>query len=161
MLTANGRRPGLSDLLTLSGPAPHDSPTLVGLEKRIASAHAIYQRGEYQHVADGLPALIGSTTNGTVLAEDERSRQRVLAAQGWSFVLAAKLATKFDDAPTARLAADRAITAGTFSASPVLQGAATYQLACALEAGGERAHAEQVAAIGADHLAAGATETLP
>ena len=43
----------------------------------------------------------------------------------------------------------------------VLQGAATYQLACALEAGGERAHAEQVAAIGADHLAAGATETPP
>jgi transcriptional regulator with XRE-family HTH domain len=58
MLTANGR--GLSDLLTLSGPAPHDSPALVGLEKRIAAAHAIYQRGEYQHVADGLPALIGS-----------------------------------------------------------------------------------------------------
>jgi transcriptional regulator with XRE-family HTH domain len=155
MLTANGRdSPGLADLLMPSGSAPHDSPTLVGLEKRIASAHAIYQRGEYQHVADGLPALIGCTTNGTVLAEDERSRKRVLAAQGWSFVLAAKLATKFDDAPTARLAADRAITAGTFSASPVLQGAATYQLACALEAGGERAHAEQVAAIGADHLAA-------
>jgi transcriptional regulator with XRE-family HTH domain len=155
MLTANGRGGrGLSDLLTLSGPAPHDSPTLVGLEKRIASAHVIYQRGEYQHVADGLRALIGSTTNGTVLAEDERSRQRVLAAQGWSFVLAAKIATKFDDVPTARLAADRAVTAGTFSASPVLQGAATYQLACALEAGGERAHAEQVAAIGADHLAA-------
>jgi transcriptional regulator with XRE-family HTH domain len=155
MLTGSGRGGrSLSNLLTLSGPAPHESPTLAGLEKRIASAHAIYQRGEYQHVADGLPALIGSTTNGTVLAEDERSRQRVLAAQGWSFVLAAKLATKFDDAPTARLAADRAVTAGTFSASPVLQGAATYQLACALEAGGERAHAEQVAAIGADHLAA-------
>jgi hypothetical protein len=68
-----------------------------------------------------------------VLAEDERSRRRVLAAQGWSFVLAAKLATKFDDAPTARLGADRAVTAGTFSASPILQGAATYQLACALE----------------------------
>jgi transcriptional regulator with XRE-family HTH domain len=155
MFTANGHRGrGLSHLLTPSGPAPHDSPTLVGLEKRIASAHAIYQRGEYQHVADGLPALIGCTTNGTVLAEDERSRRRVLAAQGWSFVLAAKLATKFDDAPAARLAADRAITAGTFSASTVLQGAATYQLACALEAGGEHAHAEQVAAIGADHLAA-------
>jgi hypothetical protein len=155
MLTANDRGGrGLSDLLTLTGPALHDSPTLAGLEKRIASAHAIYQRGEYQRVADGLPALIDSTTNGTVLAEDERSRQRVLAAQGWSFVLAAKLATKFDDAPTARLAADRAVTAGTFSASSVLQGAATYQLACALEAGGERAHAEQVAAIGADHLAA-------
>ena len=69
-------------------------------------------------------------------------------------MLAAKLATKFDDAPTARLAADRALTAATYSASPVLQGAATYQLACALEAGGERPHAEQVAAIGADHLAA-------
>ena len=69
-------------------------------------------------------------------------------------MLAAKLATKFDDAPTARLAADRAMTAGTFSASAVLQGAATYQLACALETGGERAHAEQLAAIGADHLAA-------
>jgi transcriptional regulator with XRE-family HTH domain len=152
MLTANGR--ALSELLTLSGPVPHDSPTLVGLEKRIAAAHAIYQRGEYQRVADGLPALIGCTTKDTVLTEDERSRQRVLAAQGWSFVLAAKLATKFDDAPTARLAADRAMTAGTFSASAVLQGAATYQLACALETGGERAHAEQVAAIGADHLAA-------
>ena len=136
------------------GPAPDESPTLGGLEKRIASAHAIYQRCEYQRVADGLPALISSTTSGTVLAEDERSRRRVLAAQGWSFVLAAKLATKFDDAPTARLAADRALTAATYSASPVLQGAATYQLACALEAGGERPHAEQVAAIGADHLAA-------
>jgi transcriptional regulator with XRE-family HTH domain len=155
MLTANGRDgTGLSDLFAPSGAAPRDSPTLVGLEKRIATAHAIYQRGEYQHVADGLPALIGCTTSGAVLAEDERSRRRVLAAQGWSFVLAAKLATKFDDAPAARLASDRAITAGTFSASPVLQGAATYQLACALEAGGERAHAEQVAAIGADHLAA-------
>jgi transcriptional regulator with XRE-family HTH domain len=154
-ITANGRGgTGLSDLLTLSGPAPHDSPTLAGLEKRIAAAHAIYQRGEYQHVADGLPALVGCTTNGTVLAEDERSRRRVLAAQGWAFVLGAKLATKSDDAPAARLAADRAITAATFSASPVLQGAATYQLACALEAGDERAHAEQVAAIGADHLAA-------
>jgi transcriptional regulator with XRE-family HTH domain len=43
MLTTSGSRgPGLSDLLTLSGPAPHDSPTLAGLEKRIASAHAIY-----------------------------------------------------------------------------------------------------------------------
>jgi transcriptional regulator with XRE-family HTH domain len=155
MLTANGRgRRGLSDLLALSGPAPDESPTLAGLEKRIASAHAIYQRGEYQHVAGGLPWLIGSTTSGMVLAEDERSRQRVLAAQGWSFVLAAKLATKFDDAPSARLAADRAVTAATYSASPVLQGAATYQLVCALEAGGERSHAEQVAAIGADHLAA-------
>jgi hypothetical protein len=155
MLAANDRGPrGLSDLLALSGPAPVESPTLAGLEKRIASAHAIHQRGEYQHVADGLPALIGSTTGGTVLAEDGRSQQRVLAAQGWSFVLAAKLATKFDDAPTARLAADRAVTAATYSASLVLQGAATYQLACALEAGGERSHAEQVAALGADHLAA-------
>lgn len=155
MLIANGRGPrGLSDLLAFSGPVPDQSPTLAGLEKRIASAHAIYQRGEYEHVADGLPALIGSTTGGAVLAGDERSRQRVLAAQGWSFVLAAKLATKFDDAATARLAADRALTAATYSASPVLQGAATYQLACALEAGGEWSHAEQVAAIGADHLAA-------
>jgi transcriptional regulator with XRE-family HTH domain len=155
MLTTNGRGGrGLSDLLALSGPAPEESPTLARLEKRIASAHAVYQRGEYQHVADGLCALIGSTTSGTVLAEDERSRQRVLAAQGWSFVLAAKLATKLDDALTARLAADRALTAATYSGCPVLQGAATYQLACALEAGGERSHAEQVAAIGADHLAA-------
>jgi hypothetical protein len=87
-----------------------------------------------------------------VLAEDERSRQWLLAAQGWSFVLAAKVATKFDDVPTARLAADRAVTAATYGTSPVLQGAATYQLACALEAGGERSHAEQVAAIGADNL---------
>jgi transcriptional regulator with XRE-family HTH domain len=155
MLTAGGRgRHGLSDLLALSGPAPQEALTLAGLEKRIASAHAIYQRGEYQQVADGIPALIRSTTSGTVIAEDGRSRQRVLAAQGWSFVLAAKLATKFDHAPTARLAADRAVTAATYCASPVLQGAATYQLACALEAGGERSHAEQVAAIGADHLAA-------
>ena len=154
MLTANSQgRGGLSDLLALSGPVPDEPPTLAGLEKRIASAHAIYQRGEYRHVADGLPALIGSTTNGAVLAEDERSRQRVLAAQGWAFALAAKLATKFDHAPAARLAADRAVTAATYSASPVLQGAATYQLACALEAGGEGSHAEQVAAIGADHLA--------
>ena len=122
MLTANGcGRRGLG-LLALSGPAPDESPTLAGLEKRIASAHGIYQRGEYQRVADGLPALISSTTSGTVLAENERSRQRVLAAQGWSFVLAAKLATKFADAPTARLAADRAVTAATYSASPVCRG---------------------------------------
>jgi transcriptional regulator with XRE-family HTH domain len=154
VLTDNRRGRGLSELLALSGPAPDDSPTLAGLESRIAFAHATYQRGDYQHVAKGLPALIGSTTSGTVLAEDERSRQRVLAAQAWVFVLAAKLATKFDDAPTARLAADRAVTSATFSASPVLQGAATYQLACALEAAGEPAHAEQVAVIGSEHVAA-------
>jgi transcriptional regulator with XRE-family HTH domain len=150
MLTGDG----LSDLLALSGPPSDESPTLAGLENRIAAAHATYQRGDYQHVANGLPALIGSMTSGTVLAEDEQSRRRVLAAQGWGFVLAAKLATKFDDAPTARLAAERAVTSATFSASPVLQGAATYQLACALEAASERSHAEQVAVIGADHLAA-------
>lgn len=153
MFAVDGRsRRGLAGLLDLSGRAVEASATLAGLEKRIASAHAIYQRGEYRRVAQGLPALIGSTTGGAVLAEDERSRQRLLAAQGWSFVLAAKVATKFDDAPTARLAADRAVTAATYGASPVLQGAATYQLACALEAGGEQSHAEQVAAIGADNL---------
>jgi hypothetical protein len=153
MLAADGRsRRGLAGLLDLSERAAKQSGTLAGLEKRIASAHAIYQRGEYKHVAEGLPALIGATTSGTVLAEDEGSRQRLLAAQGWSFVLAAKVATKFDDAPTARLAADRAVTAATYSASPVLKGAATYQLACALEAGGEPSHAEQIAAIGVDNL---------
>jgi len=153
VLAADGRsRRGLAGLVDLSGRAAEQPATLAGLDKRIASAHAIYQRGEYHHVAEGLPALIGSTTSGTALAEDERSRQRLLAAQGWSFVLAAKVATKFDDASTARLAADRAVTAATYSGSPVLQGAATYQLACALEGGGERSHAEQVAAIGADNL---------
>ena len=136
MLTANDRRKcGLSGLLAPSGPPGDESPTLAGLEKRVASAHAVYQRGEYQRVADGIPALIRATTSGAVIAEDERGRQRILAAQGWSFVLAAKLATKFDDAPAARLAADRAVTAATYSASLVLQGAATYQLACALESG--------------------------
>lgn len=155
MLTANERRKcGLSGLLAPSGPAGDELPTLAGLEKRVASAHAVYQRGEYQRVADGIPALILATTSGGVIAEDERGRQRILAAQGWSFVLAAKLATKFDEAPAARLAADRAVTAATYSASLVLQGAATYQLACALESGWERSHAEQVAAIAADHLAA-------
>ena len=154
VLTADGQsRRGMAGLLTLTDSASDEYPTLAALEKRVASGHAVYQRGEYQRVADGLPALIGLTTNGTVLADDERSRQRVLAAQGWVFVLAAKLGTKFDDAPAARLAADRAVTAATYSASSVLQGAATYQLACALETAGERSHAEQVAAIGADHLA--------
>lgn len=153
MLGADGRsRRGLAGLLDLSGRVAEKPASLAGLEQRIASAHAIYQRGEYRHVAEGLPALISSTASGTVLAEDERSRHRLLAAQGWTFVLAAKVATKFDDAPTARLAADRAVTASTYSGSSVLQAAATYQLACALEAGGERFHAEEVAAIGADNL---------
>lgn len=153
-LTTDGRgRGALSGLLGLSGRAPADSPTLAALDKRIASAHASYQRGEYQHVANGMSALIASTTSGNVLAEDERSRQRLLGAQGWAFVLAAKVATKLDVAATARLAADRAITAATYSGSPVLQGSATYQLACALEAAGERSHAEEVAVLGAEHLA--------
>jgi transcriptional regulator with XRE-family HTH domain len=152
MLAANGR--SMSDLFEPSGPVGDESATLAGLEKRIASAHAVYQRGEYHRVASGIPALIGSTTGSAVIAEDERGRRRILAAQGWSFVLAAKLATKLHDAAAARLAADRAVTAATYSASSVLQGAATYQLACALESGGERAHAEQVAAMAADHLAA-------
>jgi len=155
VLTADGpSRRGLSGMLALSGPSTNDASTLAGLEERISRAHAAYQRGDYRGVANGLSALIGSTTNGMVLAEDERSRQRILAAQGWAFVLAAKVATKFDLAPTARLASDRAVTAATYSASPVLQGAATYQLACALEAAGEPSHAEQVAVIGAEHLAA-------
>lgn len=147
------RRRGLPNLVSGPWEEPAEAPTLVGLEQRIARAHVSYQRGDYQRVADGLPALIGTTTSGMALAEDERSRQRVLAAQGWAFVLAAKVATKLDLAPTARLAADRAVTAATFSGSSALQGAATYQLACALEAAGEPSHAEQVAVIGADHLA--------
>jgi hypothetical protein len=153
MLTDTRGRSALSGLLGLSGQAPTESPTLAALDKRIASAHASYQRGEYQHVANGMSALIACTTSGNVLAEDERTRQRLLAAQGWAFVLAGKVATKLDVAATARLAADRAITAATYSGSPVLQGAATYQLACALEAAGERSHAEQVAVLGAEHMA--------
>lgn len=153
MLATDGHGGGVPGLLVRSDPAADESTTLVGLEERVGRAHARYQRGDYQGVADGLSALIGSASTGMVLADDERSRQRVLAAQGWAFVLAAKLATKFDLAPAARLAADRALTAATYSSSPVLQGAATYQLACALEAAGEPWHAEQVAALGADHLA--------
>jgi transcriptional regulator with XRE-family HTH domain len=145
--------PGRSGLLSRVGANLIEPSTLVGLDKRIARAHASYQRGEYQRVADGLPSLIGPTTDGMVLAEDEPTRQRVLVAQGWTFVLAAKVATKLGQAPTARLAADRAVTAAAFSGSLALRGAATYQLACALEAAGEPAHAEQVAVIGADHLA--------
>jgi transcriptional regulator with XRE-family HTH domain len=156
MLTIDAAGRGvLPGLLTGSGVTSPEPPTLAGLEERIERAHAIYQRGEYQRVANGMPALIGSTTDGTVLAEDDRGRQRILAAQGWVFVLAAKVATKLDLVPTARLAADRAVTAASFSGSPALRGAATYQLACALEAAGEPSHAEQVAVIGADHLADG------
>ena len=139
--------------LRLRGATPTEPPTLAGLDERIARAHASYQRGEYQRVADVLPSLIGPTTDGMVLAEDERSRRRALAAQCWTFVLSAKVATKLRQTPTARLAADRAVTAAAFSGSSALRGAATYQLACALEAAGEPAHAEQVAAIGAEHLA--------
>lgn len=146
-------RGGLPSLLSAVPSAPPDVPTLVGLDERIGRAHAIYQRGGYQRVADGVPALIGSTTGGMVLAEDERSRQRVLAAQGWAFVLAAKVATRLGQAPTARLAADRAVAAASISSSAALRGAAAYQLACALEAAGEPTHAEQVAALGADQLA--------
>jgi transcriptional regulator with XRE-family HTH domain len=144
---------GRSGLLSRAGAHLIEPPTLVGLDERIARAHTSYQRGEYQRVANGLPSLIGPTTGGMVLAEDEGTRQRVLVAQGWTFVLAAKVATKLGQAPTARLAADRAVTAAAFSGSLALRGAATYQLACALEAAGEPAHAEQVAVIGADHLA--------
>src|SRR4051794_41855082 len=86
------------------------------------------------------PRLLAPRPRATILAEDERSRQRILAAQGWSFVLAAKLATKFDDAPTARLAADRAITAGTLTPPPPAPGAPTPHTTSAPPAGGGRPH---------------------
>jgi transcriptional regulator with XRE-family HTH domain len=145
-------RGGLPSLLSAAAASP-EVPTLAALDERIGRAHVSYQRGEYVRVATGLPALIGSTTSGMVLAEDERSRQRVLTAQGWAFVLAAKVATKLRQASTARLAADRAVAVASFSSSASLRGAGAYQLACALEAAGEPTHAEQVAALGADQLA--------
>lgn len=58
MLSADGLgRRDLSDLLALSGPAPAEPVTLDGLEKSVASAHAIYQQGDYTRIATGLPHL--------------------------------------------------------------------------------------------------------
>ena len=97
--------------------------------------------------------MIADTTRALAETDDEQTRRRLLEAQGWAFVLAAKLASKLELPPTARVAAERAMTAASYASSPVLQGAATSQLAEAFAGSGETAHAEEVAVIGADHLA--------
>src|SRR5579884_2933200 len=52
MITADGQsRRGLAELLARSGSARDERLTLAGLQKRVASAHAVYQRGDYQRVA--------------------------------------------------------------------------------------------------------------
>src|SRR4051794_41875695 len=107
------------------------------------------------------PRLLAPRPRATILAEDERSKKRVLAAQGWSFVLAAKLATKFDDAPTARLAADRAVTAGGFRAPPGLPGGAPHQLARAPGGGGGGAPPQQGARVRAGPPPAGGPPDPP
>ena len=136
--------------------APELAPPPVPPEllfERIRRAHATYQLGHYDAVSEHLPLVIADTTRALAETDDEQTRRRLLEAQGWAFVLAAKLASKFELAPTARVAAERAITAASYASSPVLQGAATSQLAEAFAGSGETAHAEEVAVIGADHLA--------
>ena len=144
---------GRNRLSARAGLASSAPPTLGRLQQQIGSAHTLYQRGEYRRVASDLPSLISASSDGNLLVEDEHNRERALAAEGWVFALAAKVATKLEQPSTARLAADRAVTAAAFSGSSALRGTATYQLACALEAAGEPAHAERVAVIGADQLA--------
>jgi transcriptional regulator with XRE-family HTH domain len=129
-------------------PVPHKL-----LIERIQRAHAAYQLGYYEAVSKQIPGVIADTTRALGDTDDEQSRRRLLEAQGWAFVLAAKLASKFELAPTARVAAERAVTAASYASSPVLQGAATSQLAGAFAESGEIAHSEEVAVIGADHLA--------
>ena len=136
--------------------APDLTPRLMSpklLVERVERAHAAYQLGFYDAVSEQIPGVIADTTRALADTDDEQTRRRLLVAQGWAFVLAAKLASKFELAPTARLAAERAVTAASYANSPVLQGAATSQLAGAFAESGETAHAEEVAVIGADHLA--------
>jgi hypothetical protein len=143
MLTQDLGAPGLT-------PPPVPPKLLI---ERIKRAHAAYQLGYYEAVSEQIPGVIADTTRALADADDEQTRRRLLEAQGWAFVLAAKLASKFELAPTARVAAERAVTAASYASSPVLQGAATSQLAGAFAESGETAHAEEVAVIGADHLA--------
>ncbi len=128
------------------------SPTGADLDQRVGYAHVAYQRGDYEWVAEALAGLLADTSAGM---PDESDRELVLGAQVWAYVLAAKLTTKLGLYHDAKAAADRAITLAAYAPSPVLKGAASYQLASAANAVGDAKHAEEVAVVAADQLGRG------
>lgn len=109
--------------------------------------HRLYQLADYDGAAQLLPDVL------TYLQSQADAGPTVAA-----YLAAAKLSTKLGDIALASVTADRAMTAARESEHPVLVGAATYQVACALLLTGELADAEQILTVGAENMV-GVSET--
>jgi hypothetical protein len=131
-----------------------DSESLLlveGVEKRVVQVNTTYQAGDYDSASALLVTLIGDAA-ALAAAQNGRAEPRVLGVEVWTYRAAAMLASRCGDAGTARLAADRAVAAATHSGSPLLQGIAMYQVACALNLANELESAQQAASDGAEML---------
>ncbi len=152
-----GRRLNVMEQLTaaMSGgavsPAPIRLGTVGAIEEHVAGAHRSYQQGQYDEAVALISQLFAS--GSPFRSSDVATDRRAVVAEGWGYIVAAKLATKFQLPLTARIAADRASTAALRSSSPVLGGAAAYQLSCALHGSSELGNAHQVAVLAAEQLA--------
>lgn len=132
------------------GPPSEALPRPEDMERRCARASTRYQSGDYEAASALLVDLIGDAM--ALAAQRGVVEPRALGAQVWTYRLAAMLATRCGDSGTARLAADRAAAAATWSGSPLLQGVAMYQVACALHLAGELETAQQAATDAAETL---------
>lgn len=126
-------------------------PLLEDVEQRAVQANTRYQAGDYDSAGALLVDLIGDAA-ALVAAQNGRAEPRVVGVQVWTYRVAAMLATRCGDAGTARLAADRAAAAATYSGSPLLEGVAMYQVACAFNLAGELEIAQQAASDAAEML---------
>ncbi len=136
------------------------SVALDDVDQEISTAHTLYQGGNYESAGDLLVKLV-EIAAALAAVRTGRIEQKVAIAQAWIYIAVAKLTTKFGDARSARIAADRAMIAATCSASPIAMGAAAYQLACAFNRAGELDKGQQVACSAADQLAHRSDETSP
>ncbi len=105
-----------------------------------------YQGAAYDTVAQMLPGMITAVDAG---AGGSARAQEVRAL---TYVVAAKLLTKVGESQLAWLSADRAAAAATLAESPAAQGAAAYQVTCAMLAMGDAARAEDLAVTFAERF---------
>lgn len=150
----NGALDGLRSAVLRRGvvPSMHSPRSVVAAT---VQAHRLYQLADYDGAAQLLPGVLTCLQGQVDAGPDEcltgtlSTRHAAVAA----YLAAAKLTTKLGDIALASVTADRAMTAATESEHPVLVGAATYQVACALLLTGELADAEQTLTVGAENMA--------
>ncbi|WP_422646759.1 helix-turn-helix domain-containing protein [Actinoalloteichus caeruleus] len=120
----------------------------------VSQVHRWYQAARYAESAGLVPAVTAAVDE-LVETSPSGTRRAALALRTSLAVAEAKLATKAENAPAARMAAQRAQDTAEEAEDPFGQASATYQVVCALLRTGQRedrTHAEERATSAVEEL---------